>query len=93
MTGQLKPVDVVNRRARDVEVARLWVRADQSVEVARLEFVRVARERLEIADAVVAGAGAERVAERQGRQRRVAAGAAAADRDAIAIDAAGCRAR
>ena len=48
--------------------------------------MRVRRQRLEVADAVVAGAGAERVVEGQRAQRGVAAGAAAADGQALAVD-------
>ena len=65
---------------------RCGIRADQAVQVARLELVRVRGQRLEVADAVVAGAGLEDVAEGQRAQRGVAAGAAAADRQALAVD-------
>ena len=85
MTGQREPVGVVDRRALAVEVRALRVRADQPVEVARLELVRVARERRQVADAVVARAGAERVAEGERAERRVAAGAAARDGAALAV--------
>jgi hypothetical protein len=53
-----QPFHVMDRRTLDVEIARLWIRADQTIEVARFELVCVARERLQIADSVVAGAGA-----------------------------------
>ena len=80
MSAARQPIGEVDRRARAIERLRLGIRADQRVEVARLELVRVLRQHLEVADAVVAGAGAEDVVEGQRRQRRVAAGAAAADR-------------
>ena len=64
------------------------VRPDEAVQVARLELVRVARERLEVGDAEEADAGREDVAERQRGERRVAAGAAALDRQAIRVDVA-----
>ncbi len=79
---------MVDRRTLDVQVARLRVGADQAVEISRLELVRVARERFEIADSVVARARAKRVAEGERRKRRIAAGAAAADRNAFTVDAA-----
>ena len=80
---------MVDRRALAVALGRLRIRADEAVEVARLELVRVARERLEVADAVVARAGGERVGRGQRAQRRVAAGAGAADRHPAAVDLAG----
>ena len=55
---------VMDRRAFAVE-RRSSVRADQPIEIARLELVRVARERGEIADAVVARAALEEVTEGQ----------------------------
>ncbi len=76
----------MNRRAFDVKIAPLGIGADQAVEIARLELVRVLGQRFEIADAVVARAGFENVAEGQRAERRVAAGAAAADRQAVAVD-------
>src|SRR6266550_8197892 len=81
----------VNRRAFDVEIAPLGIGADQSVEIARLELVGVFGQRFEVADAVVAGAGFENVTKRQRAERRVAAGAAAANRQAISIDFAAYR--
>src|SRR5262249_46210730 len=81
-----QPIDRVNRRALSIELARLWVRADQALEIGRLEFVRVGGQRFKIADAVVAGAGAKDVAERQGAQRCVAASAAATNEQATLID-------
>src|SRR5258708_3618706 len=69
----------MDRRALDVKlpISRIWT--DQPVEVMRLEFVRVASQRFEIGDAVIARAGAEDIAEGQGGERGIAAGAAAAD--------------
>ena len=58
---------MVDRRARTVQGLRLGVRTDQAVEIAGLELVGVARQLLEIADAVVAGAGGEEIVERQRR--------------------------
>src|SRR5665811_1876385 len=45
----------VDRRALAIEVRALGPRADQRIEVARLELVGVARQRREVADAEVAG--------------------------------------
>jgi len=58
----------------------------QPIEIARLELVRVARQRLEVAHAVVARAGRELAVKRQCAQRGETAGAAAADRAARAVD-------
>ena len=69
-----------------VQLLPLRVRPDQPVEVARLELVGLLDERLEVADPEVADARRERVAERDRAERRVAAGAAAADREALAVD-------
>ena len=76
----------MDRRTLDVKIASLGVGADQAVEIARLELVGVLRQRFEVADAVVAGAGFENIAEGERAQRRVAAGAAAGDHQAVAVD-------
>ena len=54
-----EPIGVVDRGALGVGLPVLWIRPDQPVEVSGLEFVGVARERLEVADAVIARARAE----------------------------------
>ena len=77
---------MVDRRALDVEVAVLGVGPDEPVEVAGLELVGVAGQGLEVGDAVVAGPGREDVAEGERAQRGEAAGAAAADGQAVAVD-------
>ena len=69
-----------------VEVAALGVRPDQPVEIARLELVRRAHERLEVADPEIAHPRGERVAEGHGAQGRIAARAAAPDREPFPID-------
>ena len=71
----------VDRRTLAVEIAPLRVGPHQAVHVAGLELVRVAGQRLEVADAVVAGARCEDVVEGQCAQNRVATSAAAADRE------------
>ena len=58
------------------------------VEVSRLELVSLLRQRLEVADPVVAGACTEDVRTGQCRERRVAARAAAADRQPAAVGSA-----
>ncbi len=86
MTRARQPVDEVNRRSSAVDVPLGGVRSDQAVEVPRLELVRVARHRFEIADPVVARASLEHVlGEGQRRQGRVAAGAAASNGETIRI--------
>ena len=81
--GQL--VDVVDGGAVDVDVAVLRVGPDQAVEVARLELVRVARQDLQVADAVRADAGGEDVGRGERAQGGVAAGAAALDHEPGAV--------
>jgi len=51
---------VVDRGPLDVDFAGFRVRADEPVEVAALELVRVAGERFEVGDAEVVGARRER---------------------------------
>ena len=69
----------------DVQVTALGVRSDQGVQVARLELVGLLGERLEVADAVVAGADLEHVFERQRREGRVSPGAASAHYETVAV--------
>src|SRR5688572_32036315 len=70
----------MNWRTCAVELARLWIRSDQRVEVARLELVRVMREHFDVADAVVACRRLEHARMKdQRRECRVAAGAPASD--------------
>ena len=83
-----RPVEafqVKDRRALAVAGFVLRIQADEPVEVPRFEFVRVVGHEGEVADAVVTRAAAEDVAERQAGERRVAAGAAAADDEFVAV--------
>src|SRR5258708_32801981 len=64
---------------------RLGKGPDQPVEISRLELVGIACQRRSIADAVIACPALEEVAKGEGRERGVAAGAAAADDDALGI--------
>jgi hypothetical protein len=73
-------------RAVLVDGFGLGVGADQPVEVARLELVSVACHGLQVADAVMGGAGGEDVVEGERREGGVAAGAAAADREPSRVD-------
>src|SRR4029079_17677051 len=75
--GTIYAFGEVNGRARPVNVEPLRIRRNEAVRVARLEFVRVTRQCLHVADAVVARTGGEDVVERDRTQRRVPAGAAA----------------
>src|SRR5262249_47865777 len=79
-------IGMEQRRALAVERFLLRIGADQPVEIAGFELVRVARQRRDVADAVIAGAAAEEVVEYQRGKRGVAAGAAAADDDALGGD-------
>src|SRR5262249_42621402 len=81
-----KALDVIERRALAIERFALRVGADQPNKVARLEFMRVARRRRDVADAVIAGAAAKYVMKHQRGERRVAACATAADHHAFRID-------
>src|SRR5579859_5826760 len=76
----------MDRRARVVDISGFGIRADQAVEVARLELVGVGRERLAVGHAVVRGASGEVVVEDQRTQGGVAARAAAADTEAPSIN-------
>src|SRR5262249_19022236 len=69
----------VQRRARDVQVATLRIAADQSLVVVRLELVRLAAERLEVPDPVIAGAGREDLVEGQRAENGESSGAPAPD--------------
>src|SRR6266536_425560 len=69
-----QPIRVIERRA--LAIARLLLRigSDQPVEIARLELVGVARQRGDVAHAVIASPALKEVVEGQRRQGRVAAG-------------------
>src|SRR6516165_2758502 len=75
----------MDRRALDIYIATGRVRTDQPVEIPRLEFVRVFRQSLEVANAIVTRARSKHVAERQRAQGSVTTSAAAADRHALAV--------
>src|SRR5580700_6954854 len=81
----------MDRGSGHIEVPALRVRPDQAVEIARLEFVRILCECLQIADAVIARAGLEFLAERQCRQCGIAARAGTADRPTFRVDPSCCR--
>src|SRR6266516_5167084 len=81
-----EPIRVIERRTLAIARFLLWIGSDQPVEIARLELVGVARERGDVAHAVIAGPALKEVAEGQRRQSRVAAGAAAADDASLAVD-------
>src|SRR5580700_8732081 len=81
----------VDRGTGHIEVPALRIRPDQAIEIARLEFVGIFCQRLQIADAVVACSGLEFLAKRQRGKRRVAARAGTADRPALRIDPSCCR--
>ena len=54
-----EPIDMVDGGAFGIGVSVLWIGTNQPVQVTGLEFMRVARESLEVADAVIARTGAE----------------------------------
>src|SRR5215469_3116064 len=74
------------RRAGAVDGLHRRIWADEPIEIARFELVRVLGVRCEIADAVVARPACEDIAERQRSERRESAGAAAGDDRARPID-------
>src|SRR5271165_2931122 len=78
-----EPIDMVDGGAFPIGLSVLWIGTNQPVQITGLEFVRVAGQRLEIADAVIARAPAEHFLafRRQRAERRIAAGAAAADHE------------
>ena len=84
-----EPRGVVQGRAGAVHLAVGGPLADQPIEIAGLELVGVGGEHLEVADPVVARAGPERVVEGEGGEGGIAARAAAADREAGGVGAAG----
>src|ERR1041385_8361413 len=58
-----KPLCKVERRALAIKVCARRIRANQPVQITRLELVRLRRERREVADAEVARARFEEVSE------------------------------
>ncbi len=82
-TGQ--PVGVVDWRTLQIQVPAFRVRADQAVQIAGLELVGLFGQALQIADAVVAGAGLEDLLEGQGGQGGVPAGAASVDGQPVSV--------
>src|SRR6516164_5114634 len=60
-----EPIRVIKRRALAVARVLLRIRSDQPVEIARLELMGVARERGDVAHAVIAGPALKKVAEGQ----------------------------
>src|SRR5271165_3646479 len=86
-----EPIDMVDGGAFGVGLSGLWIGTNQPIQVTGLEFVRVAREGLEVADAIIARASAEHfvVFRRERAERRVAAGAAAADHEPLGVSVPG----
>src|SRR5260221_9116604 len=68
-----------------MDFLQLGIRPDNRDSVMRLDFVRLEEIAWEVADAEVAGAGFEEIAEGQRAERGVPAGAAAADRQPVAV--------
>ncbi len=77
---------MIQRRARGIEILFLGIGTDELVEIAGLELVGVLGQGFQLADSVVARARFENVVEGERRKRGVAAGAAAADDQAVAVD-------
>src|ERR1700721_1458978 len=76
-----EPIDMVNGGAFGIGGSVVGIGTNQPVQVAGLEFMRVAREGLEVADAVIACTGTEHfvVFRRERAECGVTAGAAAAN--------------
>ena len=85
----VQPVDVVDGGALAVDRLTLRPGGDEPVEVARLELVRLGRERGQVGDAEQAGPGGEGAAGRHGAQHGIPAGAAAADGEPGGVDPTG----
>src|SRR5215469_2828809 len=82
--GYRHPVGKVNGRTFYVGSFFLGIFANEPVEVARLEFVGVPRQRFQVAHAVVARANLEEsLAKNEAAERRIAPGAAAGDGHAL----------
>src|SRR6516162_4872978 len=77
---------MIEWRALAIACFLLRIESDQPVEIARLELVGVARKRSDVAHPVIARPALKEVAEGQCRQRRVPAGAAAADDTSLPIN-------
>ena len=82
-----EPIDMVNGGSFGINLSVLWIGTNQPVQVTGLEFVRVAREGLEVADAVIARARAEHFVAfgRERAERGVTPGAAAADHEPLGV--------
>src|SRR5262249_41392181 len=76
----------VQRGPRDVQVAPLRIAADQPLVVVGLELVRLAAERLEVPDAVVAGAGREDLVEGERAENGESSRAAAPAEERTRVD-------
>src|SRR5258708_7839951 len=61
----------VNRRPLNIDIALFGIRSHESIQIPRLKFVRLLRQGLRIADAVVTGAGAKCFAESKRTKRRI----------------------
>ena len=83
--GAGKLLGVVQRRALLVEILALWVGAYQPVRVPRFEFVGILCQGRQIADAVIAGPRLEELMKSERAEGGVAACAAAADGQPLAV--------
>src|SRR6516165_2973792 len=63
-----EPIRVIEWRALAIARFLLWIGSDQPVEIARLELVGVARQRGNVAHAIIASAALKELAEGQRRQ-------------------------
>jgi len=81
-----QPVGEVDRRPLVIHSPGRRIGTDQPIEVARLELVGVDGQGLTVRDPVVGRAGREVVMKNERAQRRVPAGAAAANRQPLAVD-------
>ena len=80
------PVEEMDRRALPVALGHRRIRSDEPVDVARLELVRVARERLEVADPVPADARRRTHRGRRGRAASCSRRRSPFDRQPVAVD-------
>src|SRR5262245_11298170 len=73
------------RRARNVNITLFGIRAHQSIKISRFKLVGFFGQRFGIADAKVAGAGAESVAEGERAERCVSSSTPAGDHQSVTV--------
>jgi hypothetical protein len=80
-------INVINRRTIDISLMFVGIRSDQPIQLMRLEFVRIARERNKVTHPVIACSRAKRnlMLRGQGAQRGITASAATANHQTVGV--------